>query len=162
MGSLKPVKVFSEIDRTPIELITEILDVSWVHIWKGLVKPRLFTDTQDRFASTPSMTALRVLFWLSDLMNVHIGISQAAGSRTSRPSRTPAGLQRVHARGRARDMGAYADDVAVIVVVEPGAVDQHVVPQRDSQAKPSGVVVDVQVHLGGMGAGREDQQQGAG
>ena len=36
------------------------------------------TDTQDKFDSSPSMTALRVFLWLSDLMKVNIGIQDVS------------------------------------------------------------------------------------
>ena len=78
--SLKSFDVFSEVKRESISSDTEILDVSWVHIWKGFVKSRLvirgdqqqISSDQDQFANTPSMIAFRNCLWLSELMKVHI------------------------------------------------------------------------------------------
>ena len=79
-GSVKSFDVFSEMKRKSIGVDKEILDVSWVHLWKVFVKPRLvirgdqqhISSDQDHFASAPSMLAFRVFIWLSELMQAHI------------------------------------------------------------------------------------------
>ena len=78
--SLRYFDVFSEVKRASTGSDKEILDVSWVHVWKGFVKSRLVTrgdqqqisNDQDHVASTPSMLAVRIFLWLSKLMKVHI------------------------------------------------------------------------------------------
>ena len=78
--SLKSFDVVSEMTREPISSDKEILDVSWVHIWKGFVKSRLvirgdqqqISSDQDHFANTPYMIAIRICLWLSELMQAHI------------------------------------------------------------------------------------------